>query len=233
MVQHKDGGNMIKTLPKLFRKPYTKHSTIHSIIFMFILSIVLTSSVSASAVLFEKSCGSDNISGKKVLVAYDTKHGSTAMIAETVGDVLCENGFQTDIKPALNIDDIAPYDAIVLGSPMYYATFLPGALSFLERHQTLLATKDVAVFAVSTSVNKETGMVEENLARLVNASVLRKYPEIQVLEPIGLMPGKFFFQEIFPVEIINLKLTGFEEAGDLRNFDIVRSWTEGIAGLLK
>jgi menaquinone-dependent protoporphyrinogen oxidase len=155
------------------------------------------------------------------------------MIAEKVGDVLCENGFQVDIRAALNIDDISPYDAIVLGSPMYYATFLPGALSFLERHKTVLADKDVAVFAVSTSVNKETGMVDENLARLVNASVLKKYPEIQVLEPIGLMPGKYFFQEIFPVEIINLKLTGFEEAGDLRNFEIVRSWTEGIAGLLQ
>jgi menaquinone-dependent protoporphyrinogen oxidase len=200
---------------------------------MLLLTAAWTASVAASAALFEKTCGSDNIGGKKVLVAYDTKHGSTATIAETVGDVLCENGFQADIRAALNVDDISPYDAIVLGSPMYYATFLPGALSFLERHRTVLATKDVAVFAVSTSVDKQTGMVEENLARLVNASVLRKFPEIQVLEPIGLLPGKYFFQEIFPVEIINLKLTGFDEAGDLRNVEFVRSWTEGIADLLR
>jgi menaquinone-dependent protoporphyrinogen oxidase len=200
---------------------------------MLLLTVAWTASVSGSATLFEKTCGSDNMSGKKVLVAYDSKHGSTAAIAETVGDVLCENGFQVDIRAALNVDDISPYDAIVLGSPMYYATFLPGALSFLERHRTVLSAKEVAVFAVSTSVDKETGMVEENLARLVNASVLRKFPEIQVLEPIGLMPGKFLFREIFPVEIINLKLTGFEEAGDLRNFEFVRSWTEGIADLLR
>jgi len=233
MFQHKDGGNMIKTLPQLVSKPHTTHRIINSIIFMFMLTAVWTSSVAGSAVLFEKSCGSDNISGKKVLVAYDSKHGSTAMIAEKVGDVLCENGFQVDIRAALNIDDISPYDAIVLGSPMYYATFLPGALSFLERHRTVLAAKDVAVFAVSTSVDKDTGAVEENLARLVKASVLNKFPEIQIIEPIGLMPGKYFFQEIFPVEIINLKLTGFEEAGNLLNFEIVRSWAEGIAGLLE
>lgn len=203
------------------------------IVLLFMLSTVLASSAAAGAVLFEKSCGSENVGGKKILVAYDSKHGSTATIAEKVGDVLCENGFQVDIRPALNIDAISAYDVIVLGSPMYYATFLPGALTFLERHRTALAAKDVAVFAVSTSIDKDTGMVEPNLARMVNASVLSKFPEIQVIEPIGLMPGKYFFQEIFPVEIVNLKLTGFDEAGDLLNFDIVRSWTEGLAGLLK
>jgi menaquinone-dependent protoporphyrinogen oxidase len=233
MFQHKDGGNMIKTVPQLVSKPYTKHRIINSIIFMFMLTSLCTSSVAGSTVLFEKSCGSDNISGKKVLVAYDSKHGSTAMIAETIGDTLCENGFQVDIRLALNIDDISDYDAIVIGSPMYYANFLPGTLSFLERHRTVLATKAVAVFAVSSSVDKETGTVNENLARMVKSSVLIKFPEIQITEPIGLMPGKFFYREIFPVEIINLKQSGFEELGDYLNFDIVRSWTEGLAGMIQ
>jgi menaquinone-dependent protoporphyrinogen oxidase len=200
---------------------------------MLLLTAAWTASVAGSAALFEKTCGNDNIDGKKVLVAYDSKHGSTAMIAEKVGDVLCEQGFQADTRPALHIDDISAYDAIVIGSPMYYATFLPGALSFLERHKAVLAVKDVAVFAVSSSVDKETGMVEENLARMVRSSVLSKFPEIQFMEPIGLMPGKFFFREIFPVEIINLKQAGFEEPGDLINFAIVTSWTEGLADRLK
>jgi flavodoxin len=201
---------------------------------VFMLAAVLFSSAAAAAAGFlEKSCGGDNLSGKKVLVAYDSKHGSTALIAEKVGDVMCENGFQVDIRLALNVDTIATYDAIVIGSPMYYATFLPGALSFLERHKAVLAVKDVAVFAVSSSVDKETGMVEENLARMVRSSVLSKFPEIQFMDPIGLMPGKFFFREIFPVEIINLKQAGFEEPGNLINFDIVTSWTEGLADRLK
>jgi len=212
---------------------YLKHRMTGYVASMFMLTVAWSSSVAGSVALFEKSCGSDNVSGKKVLVAYDSKHGSTAMIAEKVGDVLCENGFQVDIRPALHSDDISSYDAIVLGSPVYYATFLPGALRFLERHRTVLAAKEVAVFAVSTSVNKETGMVDENLARMVRSSVLSKFPEIEFVEPIGLMPGKYFFREIFPVEVINLKQAGFEEPGDLLNFDIVRSWAEGLAGLLK
>lgn len=214
-------------------QPHRHHRMCLRTLPMFMLAAVLFSSAAAAAGFLEKSCGGDNLSGKKVLVAYDSKHGSTALIAEKVGDVLCENGFQVDIRLALNADTIATYDAIVIGSPMYYATFLPGALTFLERHKTILASKDVAVFAVSTSVDKETGKVEENLARLVRAAVLNKFPEIQFIEPIGLMPGKYFFQEIFPVEIVNLKQVGFEEAGDLINFDIVRSWTEALAVLLQ
>ena len=225
---------MRKTFPGLSTKKYPEHKIILSCIFFFMVTVICSASVAGSTVLPDLSCGSANIGGKKVLVAYDSKHGSTSMIAEKVGDVLCENGFQVDIRPALIIiEDISTYDAIVLGSPVYYANFLPGALQFLERHRAILAVKDVAVFAISTSVDKETGMVNENLSNLVFSAVLNKFPEIQILEPIGLLPGRMFFKEVFPVEIINLKQADFEEAGNLVNFDFVRSWTEEIADLLK
>lgn len=227
---------MEKTLLVWRFKTYLKYKIIWSSIVvscMVILTAILASAAGVSNVLLDTSCGSDNISGKRVLVAYDSKHGSTADIAEKIGAVLCENGFRTDIRPALNVQDIATYDAIVIGSPMYYATFLPGALKFLERHRNILAVKKVAMFATSTSVDKETGMVDKNLLRLISSSVLNKFPEIKVLEPVGLMPGKFYFKEIFPVEVVNFKQTGYEEKGDLINYDFVRSWTMEIAALLK
>jgi menaquinone-dependent protoporphyrinogen oxidase len=224
---------MRKTLSGLSTKKNPEHRIILSCIFFFMVTVICSAFVEGSTLLPDLSCGSANIGGKKVLVAYDSKHGSTSMIAEKVGDVLCENGFQVDIRPALIIEDISTYDAIVLGSPVYYANFLPGALRFLERHRAILAAKDVAVFAISTSVDKETGMVNEHLSNLVFSAVLNKFPEIQILEPMGLLPGKMFFKEVLPVEIINLKQADFEEAGNLVNFDFVRSWTEEIADLLK
>ncbi len=48
-------------------------------------------------IVVEKSCGEENINGKNILVAYETKYGSTATVAEKIGDVLCEEGFQVDI----------------------------------------------------------------------------------------------------------------------------------------
>jgi len=226
---------MKKTFPRWSFKTYLKHKIIWRGIVVScvcILTAIPASAVGGSNVFFEKSCGTDNINGKRVLVAYDSKHGSTADIAEKIGDVLCENGFRVDMRPALKVEDISPYDAIVIGSPLYYATFLPGALKFLERHRNILAVKKVALFVTSTSVDKETGMVDKNHLRLIS-SVLKKFPEIKIIEPIGLMPGKFYFKEIFPVEVINFKQADYEERGDLLNYDFVRSWTEEIAILLK
>ena len=209
---------MEKTFPGRSFKTYLKYRIIRSSIVVSciaILTAISASAVAGSTLFSSRSlAGADNISGKRVLVAYDSKHGSTADVAEKIGDVLCENGFRVDIRPALNVEDISTYDAIVIGSPMYYATFLPGALEFLERHRNILAVKKVAVFATSTSVDKETGRVDENLLRLIgHSSVLNKFPEIKIIEPIGLMPGKFYFKEIFPVEVVNFKQTGYEETG--------------------
>jgi menaquinone-dependent protoporphyrinogen oxidase len=227
---------MEKIFPGRSFKTYLKYRIIRSSIVVSciaILTAISASAVAGNPVFFEKSCGTDNINGKRVLVAYDSKHGSTADVAEKIGDVLCENGFRVDMRPALKVVEIAPYDAIVIGSPMYYATFLPGALKFLERHKNILAVKKVALFVTSTSVDKETGMVNTNLLRLISSSVLSKFPEIKIIEPVGLMPGKFYFKEIFPVEVVNFKQTGYDEVGDLLNYDFVRSWTEEIAVLLK
>ena len=52
----------------------------------------------------------------RVLVAYATKYGATAEIAEKIGQVLLQAGFQTDVLPTDSVSDLAPYQAIVLGS---------------------------------------------------------------------------------------------------------------------
>jgi menaquinone-dependent protoporphyrinogen oxidase len=55
----------------------------------------------------------------RVLVAYATKYGATAEIAEKMGQVLRQAGLQTDVLPADRVGDLAPYRAVVLGSAVY------------------------------------------------------------------------------------------------------------------
>jgi menaquinone-dependent protoporphyrinogen oxidase len=227
---------METNLPGRKVKTYPVYTTIRSsviVLCMVLLAVFPPSAAGGSSVLPDLTCGSANISGKRILVAYDSKHGSTAGVAEKIGALLCENGFRVDTRPALIVSDITAYDAIVIGSPMYYATFLPGVLSFLQRHKSVLAEKNVALFVMSTSVDKATGLVNENLLRLISSSVLSKFPEIKIMEPVGLLPGRFYFKEILPVEVVDFKQTGYEEKGDLINDALIRSWAETIAGLLK
>jgi menaquinone-dependent protoporphyrinogen oxidase len=52
----------------------------------------------------------------QVLVAYATKYGATAEIAEKIAQVLRQAGLYTDVCPADRVSDLAPYKAVVLGS---------------------------------------------------------------------------------------------------------------------
>ena len=63
----------------------------------------------------------------EVLVAYATKHGATAEIAEKVSQVLRQAGLRTDVLPADGVSDLAPYEAVVLGSALYIGRWRKGA----------------------------------------------------------------------------------------------------------
>jgi len=184
-------------------------------------------------VIYEGSCGQENTSGKKVLLAYDTKHGSTSEVAEKMAGELCASGLQVDTQLAWNVEDVASYDAVVLGSPIYWATFLPGALNFMDRYRSTLASKTVAVFVLSTNTDKTTGLVDENSLEFFVEPVLDQFPEIKPVGSIGLIPGRILFNEVLPMEFVNLKLSGYDVVGDLRNYDVESAWTQEIAALLK
>lgn len=51
-----------------------------------------------------------------ILVTYASKYGATAEIAERIAEVIQNAGFMVDFLPVRRVSDLAPYDAIVLGS---------------------------------------------------------------------------------------------------------------------
>ncbi|CAM5447607.1 hypothetical protein SAFG77S_00941 [Streptomyces afghaniensis] len=56
---------------------------------------------------------------EKVLVAYGSTNGSTAEIADYVGEVLAEEGLAVDVRSASDVTDLASYGAVVLGGGLY------------------------------------------------------------------------------------------------------------------
>jgi len=83
----------------------------------------------------------------KVLVAYATKYGATAEIAERIGQVLCQEGLQADVLPADRVADLNTYGAVVLGSAVYIGQWRKEAARFLKENETLLATRPVWLFS--------------------------------------------------------------------------------------
>ena len=82
-----------------------------------------------------------------VLIAYGSKHGSTAEIAAAIAETLRDCGIEADCLEAGNVDSLERYDAVVLGSAVYMRRWRREARRFLHRHARTLAERPLWVFS--------------------------------------------------------------------------------------
>lgn len=66
-----------------------------------------------------------------VLVAYASKHGATRAIAERIAVTLTATGQPAVARPAEPTEDLAGYDAFVVGGAAYYGHWLRAATTFV------------------------------------------------------------------------------------------------------
>jgi len=182
--------------------------------------------------VIEKTCGDANIGGKKILIAYDTKHGATSSIADKIADALCAEGFQVDLKLARNVKDVSAYDAVIAGSPIYMFSWLPGTTNFLNKFKAALAGKPVALFITCTYL-KDDNDTPDRRAHAVELYI-KPVMDKAGIEPIstGILSGEFQYSELYPLEFILMKLAKFEE-GDFRNWDKIAAWAQEVGALVK
>ncbi|MFD7553772.1 MULTISPECIES: flavodoxin domain-containing protein [unclassified Streptomyces] len=87
------------------------------------------------------------MSTKRVLVAYGTKHGATAGIAEQIGKTLREDGLDAVVLPADHVHDVRAYDAVVLGGSLYAGHWSTKAKHCAERNADSLRHRPVWMFS--------------------------------------------------------------------------------------
>lgn len=83
----------------------------------------------------------------RVLVAYATRHGATADIARAHAEALRRKGHTADLVPADNAETLDRYDAVVLGSAVYYGHWLDPARDLAERFATQLSGLPVWLYS--------------------------------------------------------------------------------------
>jgi menaquinone-dependent protoporphyrinogen oxidase len=82
-----------------------------------------------------------------VLVAAASEHGATEEIAAWIGAGLAANGIDVDVRKLDDVDDVARYDAFVLGSGVYFGQWVKGARSFVDGHAGELANRPTWLFS--------------------------------------------------------------------------------------
>jgi menaquinone-dependent protoporphyrinogen oxidase len=82
-----------------------------------------------------------------VLVAYASAHGSTAEVAQQLADRLLKSGLGAVARPVGQIENLRPYQSVVIGSAVHNQAWLPEAAAFLHRFGGELAKRPVWLFS--------------------------------------------------------------------------------------
>jgi menaquinone-dependent protoporphyrinogen oxidase len=82
-----------------------------------------------------------------VLVAYASRRGSTAEIAEAIAEILRQSGLSVDCIDAGKVGGVESYDAVVLGSAVYLKRWRGDAKRFLRKHDKELCRRALWVFS--------------------------------------------------------------------------------------
>lgn len=166
---------------------------------------------------------------QNILVAYATKYGSTAGIAEKIGQNLRELGLRAEVQAIDRIEDPSQYSAFVIGSAVYAGQWLKEAAQFLAKHETLLASRPVWLFS-----SGPTG--EGDPITLMKGW---KFPAL--LQPLAdriKVKDTAFFHGMLDTDKMNfgekLIVKGIKAPlGDFRDWTVIGEWAKSVATQLK
>src|SRR5215471_16585463 len=78
-----------------------------------------------------------------VLVLYASKHGSTRGRASRIAEKLRQLGKEAEARPVDEVPGPLRYDAFVIGSAVYYGSWLKEATEWVHRNQAVLSRRPV------------------------------------------------------------------------------------------
>lgn len=165
----------------------------------------------------------------QILVAYATKYGATAEIAEKIGQVLRQAGLRTDVLPTDRVGDLSTYKAVVLGSAVYIGQWRKEAVKFLKANETILAERPVWLF--SSGPIGEGDPVELAQGWQFPGKLQPIADRIRPRD-IAVFHGNVNMKKLNLIEkwmINNVKAP----LGDFRDWEAITSWAMAIADVLK
>jgi len=160
-----------------------------------------------------------------VLVAFASKHGSTAEIAEVVADELRRRGLRADCRPAGEAKTLAGYDAVVLGSAVYMKRWQHDARRLLHRHARELAAMPFWIFSSGPFGEHPDPAWAEPPRVVKEAESLGARDHVVFGGRLPLEPKGF-------IEKAMVRDTP-PKVSDLRDWEQIRDWTAGVAAALQ
>lgn len=165
----------------------------------------------------------------RVLVAYGTKYGATAEIAEVIATTLRTAGFEVDALPARDVRSLEGYQAVVLGSAVYMARWRRDALALLRRLRRDLASRPVWLFS-SGPVGEQADQQDAGSERWTKPKRVQR-----VASEIGARDHAVFggrVSEDGGFMRRSMARNTPPELRDRRDWTAIEAWAQGIAATL-
>lgn len=170
----------------------------------------------------------------KVLVAYATAHGSTAKVAERMGEILQENNLTVDVRNVTDIHSVSGYDAYMIGTAIHAGHWLNDAHKFVVDFADELALKPSFCWVTCIRVLESKGY----------DWVLNNYMPPWLLDALDIreltaFAGKLNLEEVSLDEEWTLAIrydgqrSPRDHNGDFRDWNIIRDWSESVAEKIK
>jgi menaquinone-dependent protoporphyrinogen oxidase len=160
----------------------------------------------------------------QVLVTVASRHGATAEIGSAVAEVLRADGHVVVEAPPEEVADVRGYDAVVLGSAVYTAHWLPAARRFAERLADQLRGRAVWVFS--------SGLATQPAASANSPHELRA-----LMRDVGARGHRAFAGRLRRADLAFAERAIIAGArakeGDHRDFDAVAAWAREVAAELR
>jgi menaquinone-dependent protoporphyrinogen oxidase len=164
----------------------------------------------------------------EVLIAYASKHGMTAGIAEKIGEILRRAGLKAEVLPLQRVKDPASYQAFVLGSAVYIAMWRKDMVQFLQENEDLLFERPVWLFSSGPMGMGDASELSQGW-RFPKA----QEPLIEHIKPrdIAIFHGAIDMKKMNLLEKWVLKNVK-APTGDFRDWDSITSWARSISDAL-
>lgn len=168
----------------------------------------------------------------RILVTFATRTGSTAGVAEAIGQTLGDGRARVDVLPMEAVASVSPYCAVVAGSAIQRGQWLPEAVQFVQEQQRELVKRPFAAFLVCmTLAMPNADRYREGVADWL--APVRAY-----VRPVseGLFAGILHLDQV-PNFSDRLKFRmsmamGVWKEGDHRDWNAIRDWARELQPLL-
>jgi len=189
---------------------------------------------------------------KSVLIAYATNAGSTAQVAQVIGEELGKDSAQVQVCRLEEVTNVEQYGAVVIGAPMIMG-WHGDAVKFIKKHQQALSQVRVAYFLTAMNLtqaneqsvgttpiyvdsalakppkNPKRLSLKERYATVTNylRPTLNVAPSVKPVS-VGFFGGKLELYRLPLLQMLFVLLVIQAQPGDFRNWPAIREWATNL-----